>query len=377
MPFSLLSWTVLGRLVVKSVLLFILFNLLFALWMPLENLGQLTLYHTIFPGRPRLPYGENPAAYNLSLNNMPALFRSHLIHQPPAPDEYRVVLIGDSNTWGWLLRPEETLAAQLNQQNLIINGRSAHFYNLGYPIMSLTKDLLVLDEALQYQPDLIIWLITLESFVPEKQLVHPLVQNNAHRLRPLITRYHLTSLDPAAEQWVDPTFWQKTIVGQRRPLADLLRLQLFGLSWAATGIDQNYPADFTPRQADFDEDINWYTLTESTPLTPAALAFDVLTAGVAHTQETPVLLVNEPMFVSTGRNSDLRYNSFYPRWIYDQYRPLLAGQAHQNQWHYVDAWDVISPEEFTDTPVHLSPAGTQQFATWLAQYLDPLPTPEP
>lgn len=369
MPFSPVSWSLLGRLVAKSVLLFILCNLLFAFFFPLESLGQLTLYHTIFPGRPRLPYGENPAAYNLSLNNIPALFRSHLIHQPPALHEYRVVLIGDSNTWGWLLRPEETLTAQLNQQNLVISGRPARFYNLGYPLMSLTKDLLVLDEARQYQPDLIIWLITLESFAPEKQLVHPLVQNNAHRLRPLITRHTLTSVNPAAEQWVDPTFWQKTIVGQRRPLADLLRLQLYGLSWSATGIDQTYPAEFTPRQADFDENINWYTLNESTPLTPAAVAFDVLTAAVAHAQETPVLLVNEPIFISSGRNSHLRYNSFYPRWVYDQYRALLTTQAQQNQWSYVDAWDVIPPEEFTDTPVHLSPAGTQQFATWLAQHL--------
>ncbi len=51
-------------------------------------------------------------------------------------------------------------------------------YNLGYPVMSLTKDLLILDYAQRYQPDLIIWAVTLESFPYDKQLFPPLLQNN-------------------------------------------------------------------------------------------------------------------------------------------------------------------------------------------------------
>jgi len=50
--------------------------------------------------------------------------------------------------------------------------------------MSLTKDLVLLNEAMQHQPDLIIWPVTLESFPREKQLVHPLLQNNPAAFAP-------------------------------------------------------------------------------------------------------------------------------------------------------------------------------------------------
>jgi hypothetical protein len=68
------------------------------------------------------------------------------------------------------------------------------------------------------------------------------------------------------------------------------------------------------------------------------------------------------MFISTGVNSELRYNSFYPRWAYDQYRDLLNAQVQAKGWHYLDMWNAIAPEEFTDTPVHLTPQGSTQYA---------------
>jgi len=36
--------------------------------------------------------------------------------------------------------------------------------------MSLMKDFLMLDQALAYKPDMIVWLVTLESFPRGKQL---------------------------------------------------------------------------------------------------------------------------------------------------------------------------------------------------------------
>ena len=71
-----------------------------------------------------------------------------------------------------------------------------------------------------------------------------------------------------------------------------------------------------------------------------------------------MILVNEPMFISRGKNSDIRYNFFYPRWAYDQYRELLAEAAEKNGWRYLDVWDSIAPEEFTE--VHSGPDGAFQ-----------------
>ena len=86
---------------------------------PLEALGRVSLYNVVLPGRERLPYGEDSAkSYNLSTYNLPAMFASHVIARPKADDEFRVIVIGDSGTWGWLLNNEDTLAGQINAQNL-------------------------------------------------------------------------------------------------------------------------------------------------------------------------------------------------------------------------------------------------------------------
>ena len=103
------------------------------------------------------------------------------------------------------------------------------------------------------------------------------------------------------------------------------------------------------------------------------LAFDVLAAGIARAGDVPVLLINEPMFVSDGQNSDVRYNSFYPIWAYDLYREMLMETAVTHNWPYLDLWDSISPEEFTDTPVHLTPAGTANAGAVINQLMAELP----
>lgn len=360
------TWRFLIRVLLKTAVLFAIFNVLFALLNPLNFLGEFTLYNTVVPGRERLPYGENASqSYNLSLNNLNAMFASHVISQEKAEDEYRVILMGDSSTWGFLLKPEDTLAGKINAGDYRTkDGKRVRAYNLGYPIMSLTKDLLLLDEAMRYEPDMVIWLITLESFPRDKQLFPPLVQQNPEPVRELIRRYKL-QLDPDDDRFVEVDFWERTIIGQRRPLAELILFQVYGLAWAATGIDQHYPETYQLRQSDFEEDLSWHMLTEPQPLEGGYLVFDVLQAGIERIGSTRFLLVNEPMFISEGRNSDLRYNFFYPRWVYDAYRAQLTALAESRNWPFLDLWDRIDPAEFTDSPVHLTPAGSQQLSEWI------------
>jgi hypothetical protein len=355
------TWGFIFRVILKAALLFALCNLAFTVLMPVESLGQLSLYNTLLPGRERLPYGENSAqSYNLSLYNIPAMMNSHIVARPKAPDEFRLLLIGDSATWGWFLENKDTLAGRLNAGGYhTASGKRLIAYNLGYPIMSLTKDLLLLDAAMQVHPDMIVWLVTLESFPRDKQLAHPILQNNSARVRRLIETHPL-KLDPRDARFVEPDFLGRTIVGQRRALADWLRLQLYGVSWAATGIDQAIPHEIPLRQSDFDGDIRWQNSTG--PLAEDALAFDVLAAGVQRAGDVPVLIVNEPMYISSGKNSQLRYNSFYPRWAYDAYRQQLFLRFQASGWHVLDAWESIASNEFTNTPVHLTPKGSAQLA---------------
>jgi hypothetical protein len=74
------------------------------------------------------------------------------------------------------------------------------------------------------------------------------------------------------------------------------------------------------------------------------------------------ILVNEPTLISDGRNSDIRYNFFYPRWAYDAYRQQLAEHAAERRWKYLDLWDLLPAGEFTNSAIHLTPAGERLLA---------------
>ena len=366
----------LKRVVIKGIILFLLVDLLFIPLAPLPTLGQISAYNVIFPGRVRLPYGENPdQAYYLSLYNLDAMFASHAIASVNKPlDEYQVLIIGDSSVWGYLLRSENTLSGYINAANLkVSDGRTVRAYNLGYPTLSLAKDLLILNYAIRYQPDLIIWLVTLESFPTSTQLDSPILQNNPSLMQDLIAAYslHLNLHDP---RFVIPSYWDLTMVGERRDLADIFRLQLYGVMWAATGIDQYYPESYEPPQENQDLDQTFHGLVPPY-LDKADLSLDILSAGINMAGNIPILYVNEPIYISHGENSDIRYNFFYPDWAYNQYRQIFAQKCQIENWHCLDEWDLVPPNEFTNSAIHMSPFGTQTLASELENAILSLSNP--
>jgi hypothetical protein len=224
--------------------------------------------------------------------------------------------------------------------------------------------------VMRFQPDLIVWLVTLESLPDREQLDPPLLHHNAARVRDLIARYRL-DLDPADPRLIDLSFLERTLVGQRRALADWWRLQAYGIAWANTGIDQLYP-EYTPRRNDFDEDTAWKGFDIGSEFDQSDLAFETLTAAhtLAGDNAVPLLLVNEPIYIADGENSDLRYNFWYPRWAYDRYRVLMDERGRENDWNYLDLWDSIASDQFTDSPVHLTPEGSQQLSNYIRDEIE-------
>jgi hypothetical protein len=360
------NWGMIGRILVKGLLLFAAANFLLMLVLPQGWLGKISLYNRLWPGRERLPFGEDMnASYNLSLSDMDAMFASHVIAAPKGGDEFRVVVIGDSSVWGTLLRPEETLPAQLEtelQQQLHTDGLTIKVYNLGYPTMSLLKDVMMIDHAMQYEPDLIVWSITLQSFPQDVQSESAIVQQNAILVNALNETYPgLVSDQPAL-----PGKREGNFIQQQRYLADLYRLQLLGFMWGATGIDQVYPEPYEAAKVDFEADASFGQYKG--PLLPEdELMFRYLASGKEMAGEVPLIVINEPIMISNGVNSEIRYNYYYARWAYDQYRTFLADYCSDNNLDCVDYWNLLDMDNFTNTAVHYSPQGAGVLAKTLAK----------
>lgn len=357
----------LGRVILKGLGLFLIVNIVFSLT-GLGNLGKYSLYNKIFPGRLRFPFGENPSeSYNFSLDNIDAMIASHEIAGDlKGSDEFRIILIGDSSTWGILLRPEETISGIIDQKASPCKGKVIQAYNFGYPTLSLTKDLLFLDQAMNFQPDLIIWMVTLESFPEDKQFSSPIVSSNMDLIQRISDKYGI--LLPENEDGQKQSFFQKSLIGQRRNLADLIRLQLYGSMWAATHIDQSYPLDYERAQIDLENDQTYHDWIPP-KVDGSKLAFRIIEDGMKIATDIPILLVNEPILISNGINNDIRYNFYYPRWVYDQYRQILTQRSLEQSWNYLDLWNIVPMSEFTNSAIHVTPVGekiiTEKILQWI------------
>jgi hypothetical protein len=287
------------------------------------------------------------------------MFASHVVSNPKAPDEFRVLVLGDSAVWGLQLTPDQTLPEQMDALNLKCGDKRIRVYNLSFPRSSATKDLMILDKALQYQPDRIVWLITWYTLMPKTRVDHWLVTQNPQEFYRLGRRFDFLPKGTTAPTLLD------RLSAVNRALLHEARFQLYSLIQAATGVDQiagppeQLPTTLT-HETTF-EGLKPPTLHKSQVSLDQVQDFYKLAGSV------PVVLVNEPMLIVQGQpNSDVRYNSYYPRWVYDQYRRYLGEDAQQHGWNYLDLWDKFPASYYTDTPLHLNPEGQHLLAEALA-----------
>lgn len=358
------------QVLIRSVILFGLVNISCGLtsWLPV--LSNVTVYNSIVPGRERFPFGETPAlSYNLSTNNLDLMFSSHAINAQKAPmSSYRVIVLGDSSVWGTLQEPEQSFSAQLEkalQEADVPTNKNVEVFNLGYPTHSALKDLLILQYAKRYKPDLILWFITLDSLADANQLNSPIIEGNEDLVRDLITKYHL-SVDIVEEEGASQII-ENSLISKRRDVAEWMKLQLYGVMWAATKIDQYYPRVYSLAERDVDPNTSYLSYPDQ--LKQEMLSIDVLEAGLTLADDAPIIFINEPILITDGENSDIRYNVNYPRHFYDQYRQILIDLSSQKDWNYLDLWDVIQPEEFTNTAFHITPSAV---TTLVHKIVDPV-----
>jgi hypothetical protein len=355
------SW----RILLKAIFLYVIANVAFAYFDP--PLGKLTFYNWLIPGRERVPYEREIEYYPFShtipvYEDMDAMYSSHILSQPKQADEFRIVLVGDSSAWGFELHPEDTLAGKLTALNLkTCEGKRIMVYNAAFPLPYVMKDLLIMDKVREYDPDMYLWTITLDAMRNRTAFSNYFLNPYAERVSELVDEYGIKNLD--TEKMSTPNFWTRTIIGQRSRLKKDLLLQFYGFGWAGTGLDYYYN-EYSPYPNDQTNSLLFEQMG-SDEFDLDLFLFDVLKAGYELTDGTPLLVINEPIFISSGENSDIRYNFLYPRWAYDGYRAYLANWMRENDHEYVDAWNVVPLSDFTDSIFHRTPDGEEILAALL------------
>lgn len=353
------------RIAVKALAMFLVINVAYAALNPLPALSQASIHNTLIPGRLRVPYGgEEDSGYARSTTNIDLMLAVHEIAGAPnAIDEFRVLLMGNSSAWGYLMDDTETLSENINRQNLVMaDGRRVRAFNLAMPGMYATKDLLLMERVNAFKPDLVVWLVNIENFRRAAQSEFFFNCDNLPALRPILERYKIGDLSCPFEP--SNSLFRRTLVGQRREIADVLFSQLDGLLWAATGIDHNVLKPRTlPRQMNSDTDWmgnpgpvmqeDWLVLN----------AMDAASGLV----KAPMLVVNEPILTLNGINDHLKYNRYFPRWAFDQGSAMIEDRAGKLGMQYLNLWNAVSADQFTDNEVHYTATAAQHVADLIGQ----------
>jgi len=337
------------RVLIKAAMLFVVFNMLYA---SVDPPISISAYNVLLTGRVRMPFGGEP--YSVMVDDLHVMFASHAIARRKDKGEFRVALIGDSSVWSEDIQAEESISEMWNKQKEKCGNDQMIFYNLGYPHPSVIKDLVIMEQAMEYEPDGFVWFITANTIMPRR--VNPFITTNREETLHILDSHQLSLTGEDALRASEPAFFDKTIVGRRSLLARWFKLQILGAVWGATRLDMppsNEPP--APVANDLKDDNEYLQLDPNTEI-PALLLFDGIHAAHDLAGQTPILIVNEPIFIASGENSSVRYNDAYPRWAYDQYRDALARESEEAGWNFIDLWDAIPPEYFL-TSLHVSGEG--------------------
>lgn len=348
------SLVVLIRAFFKAVVIVATFNLICAAagFDPIQAVVRFNLWFTVGHGRERLIYAGDFANGQLPI---PALLATHQIaYRAKATDEYRVIVLGDSAVMGWGLQDAETFSAQLTARNLQHDGRRVVAYNLAYPTASIARDNLVIEAALQYQPDAVIWFVTATGFanLPHDDLTRAVLNINRDDLRVLTTREGLTAW---YAQWVLPESAYRNWIAFKDP--SLSGVWLGTLFYPYSTPDVGGAARrmrFAPVPPVAKYTLDHPAFQEMPGQTWQFLQIAKKTLDAHHID---LLIVNEPTLIGTGEHSDVNYNQLYQRALYDRYRSVLQAQVDSYGLHYLDLWDTIPAPNFTDTVLHMDAEG--------------------
>ena len=357
----------------KTLVYFVVINCVYAVLQPTPLIAQLTVYHSLVPPRARFSL-YNDSGNAVGVIQLDEMFATHEISSPPQPDEFRVGMFGPSSIWGFGVNWDNTVTACINkQQARMPDGRRIHAFNLAMPLPSVIRDLMLMHRAVNYHLDAMYWFIGgVGIFRPHTFIASPVITANPNDLYAILDRYPIRL--PAGQTLPDrqPSFLDRTLIGERDVLATWLQDQLAGIRLAQSNQDFGPLLDlhYNPNPRDEDNlfflDRHW----SQGEVGPDDFALDAVNAGndLAKDAGVPLTILDEPMWISPPGLYKIRYNPYYPRWYFDLLNQSLDQAAKVNHWNFYHWYNALDNAYFTDSPFHFTSEG----ACILANKLIPL-----
>jgi hypothetical protein len=321
-----------------------------------------------YDGGQRLHLAPSPDTYWLGT----ALRQHELCWRGGPADERRVLLLGNSSVFGHGLPPERT-AARLASRELERRGVNAHVFNLAWVASYQLKDALILNEALRYDPDAIVWTVSPMDLKHRAPVVNEVLSEFFEENADELGRF-ADERPPGLEELAER--YQKAVPGDAfgRPWHRLRQLGRFtrsavrqygaALAAALAPVAHAAPArvwkgqhlggdyDCAAVQREWKEQFTGWQEWN-------ALAW---LERLQKQRGIPVLVVAWPVA------SALRwgcYNQFYPMEFPPGVASWLADETSRRGLAYLDLHRVVPPKEFVDW-THIGPAANVRVAGRLA-----------
>jgi hypothetical protein len=326
----------------------------------------------VFDGGQRI-HPQTPSVFWLEL-----LLRQHELcwRTPARPDELRVVLAGNSAIYGFPLPVEKSIAFLLNR-DFAARGVPAHVYNLAYVTTYQLKDAVILHEALDYEPDVIVYPLTLSEF---------------HHVAPILwaglSELFVSNRDTVASFRADPPAGlgepfrayraeyeprlPRRLFMHLRETGTFLRLAVRrNAEWLSERLGSPVPGPPTPKMTGRQSRYNCgatkrkFSTHFSDWWTWNILAY---LEQIRRSRGVEVVVVNWP--VAHEPVADC-YNVRYPANAMARFNAWLRDEAAARGLHYVDLHDLLPSDAFLDS-LHVGADGHRQVAEQLERALAPL-----